>query len=366
MNMRLEALRALMREREVPALLVSAVANRRYISGFSGSAGNLLISDEAALLFTDGRYTVQPGARRTTFSLRTVSSERPLLTLIVEAVSELGLDIIGFEAAHTTVAAHTALVDALVKQGDTVPELRPVEGLVEQLREVKDAAELTTLRRAIAITDAAITAVIPELRPEHSELQAAWMLEVALRERGAEAISFPIIVAAGRNAALPHAQPGTTLLGSGQPIIIDMGGRVAGYHADLTRTIVLGEPDATFREIYGTVLAAQQRAIAGLRAGLRTSDADALAREPIEAAGYGKAFSHSLGHGVGLYIHEGPALRKPMPGQEDKAPLLRAGVVTSVEPGIYLADWGGVRIEDLVLITDEGCEVLSAAPKLSI
>lgn len=366
MNMRLEVLRALMRERDLPALLVSSSANRRYLSGFSGSAGSLLISHDAALLFTDGRYTAQVRRQTADFSLRTISSEQPFPGLFAEAIAELGLSAIGFDAAHTTVAAHQGLIEALQKRGGAVPELRAVEGLVEQLREVKDVAELTTLRRAIAITDAAISGVLPELRPEHSERQAAWMLEVALRERGADAISFPIIVAAGENAALPHAQPGDALLGRGQPIIIDMGGRIDGYHADLTRTIVLGEPDAKFREVYNTVLTAQQRAIAGLRAGIKTSEVDALARDHIAAAGYGEAFSHSLGHGVGLSIHEGPSLRKPPPDQEDKAPTLRAGVVTSVEPGIYLEGWGGVRIEDLVLITETGCEVLSQAAKLAL
>jgi Xaa-Pro aminopeptidase len=184
------------------------------------------------------------------------------------------------------------------------------------------------------------------------------MLEVAMRERGAEGVSFPIIVAAGRKSAMPHAEPGDEPLGSGQPIVIDMGARYAGYHADLTRTVVLGTPDERFRQIYNTVLDAQQHAIRELRPGLSGPEADALARSKIEAAGFKEAFGHSLGHGVGLHIHEGPSL------SQSSKHTLRAGNVFSVEPGIYLDDWGGIRIEDLALLHEHGCEVLSQAPKM--
>jgi Xaa-Pro aminopeptidase len=184
------------------------------------------------------------------------------------------------------------------------------------------------------------------------------MLEVAMRERGAEGISFPIIVAAGHKSAMPHAEPGDEPLGSGQPVVIDMGARYAGYHADLTRTVVLGTPDERFWNIYAIVLDAQQHAIRELRPGLSGLDADALARSKIEAAGFGDAFGHSLGHGVGLYIHEGPTL------SQSSKHTLRAGNIFSVEPGIYLDDWGGIRIEDLALLHEHGCEVLSQAPKM--
>ena len=362
MNDRLSRLRATMRERGLPALLVSAPANRRYISGFSGSSGALLITAEAALLFTDGRYVIQARREAPAFSLReVVNPDRPLADLLAEAAAELDLRMVGFEAAHVSVADHYALAKALF---DSPVELDAVERVVEALREVKDAEELATLRSAIAITDAAITAVIPQLRAEMSERQAAWMLEVAMREGGADALSFPIIVAAGPNSALPHARPGDDALGAGRPIVIDMGARLGGYHADLTRTICIGEPDAQFWMIYNIVLEAQRRALDGLRPGLRCNAADALAREHIAAAGYGDQFGHGLGHGVGLDIHEGPSLRRAAAGHEQSGPRLQAGNVTSVEPGIYLEGWGGVRIEDLALITADGCEVLSQAAKL--
>jgi Xaa-Pro aminopeptidase len=359
MQQRLARLRAAMAEQGLPALLVGSPANRRYLSGFSGSYGWLLLTADAALIFTDSRYSIQAAREAPDFALRQVSNpDRPLPALLTEAAAELGLSTIACEAAHLSLAEHRQLSAAL---GEDVT-LTPSEGLVEELREIKDAAELTTLRRAIALTDAALAAVLTRLTPQMIEREAAGMLEMAMRLGGAEAVSFPIIVAAGPNSALPHAQPGDAPLGEGQPIVIDMGARVDGYHADLTRTIVLGQPDARFWEIYDLVLAAQRSAIAGLRPGLPAHMADALARDVIAEAGYGGQFGHGLGHGVGLNIHEGPGLRRAAPGA-DSAPL-RPGMVTSIEPGIYLEDWGGVRIEDLVLITDAGCEVLSRAPKL--
>jgi Xaa-Pro aminopeptidase len=359
MDHRLARLRAALDEAGLPALLVSAPANRRYLSGFTGSYGWLLITPEATLLFTDSRYTLRAAAEAPGYRVGELANPgRPLAAALADAARELALPRIAFEAAHTSVADHANLAASL---GDAV-ELLPCEGVVEGLRQVKDTAELALLRHAAAITDAAITAVTPQLRPEHGEREAAWMLELAMREGGADEIGFPIIVAAGPNAAMPHYHPGDAPLGEGRPIIIDMGARLAGYHADLTRTIVLGTPDDQFWAIYDIVLEAQRRALAGLRPGALSSDVDALAREHIAAAGYGANFGHGLGHGVGLNIHEGPQLRRA--GPETAGAPLQAGMVTSVEPGIYLPGWGGVRIEDLALITADGVELLSQAPKL--
>jgi Xaa-Pro aminopeptidase len=358
---RLARLRAAMAAGGVPALLVSAPANRRYLSGFTGSSGCLIVAPEAALILTDNRYFIQVGREAPAFQLREIANPgRPLPQAVAEAAAELGLDGLAFEADHLTVAEHGRLTAAL---GDSV-ELTPSTGLVERLREIKDAAEIATLRRAAAITDAAIAAVLPQLRPDHSEREAAWMLEVAMRERGAAGPSFSIIVAAGPNGAQPHARPGDEPLGEGRPIIIDMGALLDGYHADLTRTVCIGAPDARLREIYPIVLEAQRRAIAGLRAGALTAAVDALARDHIAAAGYGEQFGHGLGHGVGLDIHEGPSVRRAPEGSQGQP--LQAGMVTSVEPGIYLEGWGGVRIEDLALVTEDGCELLSTAPYLAL
>jgi Xaa-Pro aminopeptidase len=359
MQTRLDALRAALRAHELEALLITNAANRRYISGFSGSAGVLLVTDDDAVLLTDFRYRSRAAQEAPAFRARETSSEQSLPKLLAATAVELGVQQIGFEAQHVSVARFTQFTKAIEETDAPVkPNMPPTEGIVEALREVKDSDELALLRRAIAITDDAFAAVVPTLTPQHSERQAAWMLEAAMRERGAEAISFPIIVAAGRNAASPHAQAGEALLGSGQPIVIDMGARYAGYHADLTRTIVLGDADARFWNIYGIVYEAQQQAIAHIHAGISGPTADALARDPITAAGFGETFGHSLGHGVGLDVHEGPTLART------SEHTLRPGNVFSIEPGIYLEDWGGVRIEDLALLSETGCEVLSQAPKL--
>ncbi len=361
MSDRLTRLRAILAERNLPALLIGATSNRQYISGFSGSAGSILVTQEAALVFTDFRYRIQVAREAPDFILRETSASAPLHTLVAEAAAELELACIGFEANHTNVTAYNRLVKALADrfQGSTAPELQAADGIVEQLREIKDAAEMEILRRAIAITDAAIEAVIPQLRPDHTERQVAWMLEIAMRELGADGVSFPIIVAAGPNSALPHARPGDEPLGSGRPVVIDMGALLNGYHADLTRTIVLGEADEQFWRVYNAVLEAQRQAIAGLRAGISGHQGDALARDYLEEMGFGAQFGHSLGHGVGMDIHEGPSLRRNV---EQSLP---ANSIVSVEPGVYIDGWGGVRIEDLVLLDDQGCEVLSKARKIS-
>jgi Xaa-Pro aminopeptidase len=359
MNDRVERLRAALAETELRAVLIGAPANRRYISGFSGSYGWLVVTPVDSFILTDSRYRVQAARESPGFALREiVNPSKTMPEALAALAAELGLTTLGFEAGHTSVAEHGRLSAAL---GGTV-ELAPTEGLVEGLRQVKDESELALLRQAIAITDAAIEDVAPRLRPEQTERQAAWLLEQAMRERGAEAAAFPIIVAAGPNAALPHHRPGDDTLGEGRPIVIDMGARFNGYNADLTRTMVIGAAGERFWEVYDTVLEAQQKAIRGARPGALAHEVDALARDHITAAGHGEHFSHGLGHGIGLDVHEGPSLRWTLPGGTS-APL-QAGMVTSVEPGIYIEGWGGVRIEDLVLITSGGSEVLSRAGKL--
>lgn len=357
-NQRIKDVRLLMREQEIEALLVTTPPNRRYLSGFSGSAGSLLITATHALIFTDFRYRVQVEREAPSFTLHEVSHTNTLSHIIPRMAAELGVQQIAFESQNMTVATHQRLVAEMARNPDyPAPTLHGVEGLVEILREVKDSDEIVALRQAIEITDSALAAVLPHLRPDQTERQAAWMLEVAMRERGADRVSFPIIVAAGTNTAMPHARPGDSLLGSGCPIVIDMGACLNGYHADLTRTVVLGEPDTRFWTIYHTVLEAQQRAITAIRVGITGAEADAIARDAISAAGFGDAFGHGLGHGVGLDIHEAPRLG---PASEN---TLCAGNVFSVEPGIYLEDWGGVRIEDLVVLHETGCELLSQAPR---
>ncbi len=234
-------------------------------------------------------------------------------------------------------------------------EWLPLEEVGEELREVKVPVELAAIRRALNLTETVFQQVAELLTPGMTEAETAWEIERRLREGGSEGVAFEPIVAGGPNSAMPHHRPGDYILQPGEPIIIDMGARVDGYCADLTRTLVLGEADEQFRKIYRLVRQAQEMAERELKAGMDSLAGDALARDVIAAAGYGEAFGHSLGHGVGLAVHESPSLS---PSAERKS-ILKADSVMTVEPGIYLTGWGGVRLEDMVRLTDEGAEVLN-------
>lgn len=360
MQHRLAHVRQLMHDQRLDALVITNVANRRYLSGFTGSAGTLLVSAERALLFSDFRYQAQAAQEAPDFEFRLLANASALPSALLAALREQGLDTprarLGFESADVSVAQYSVWQQAFKTEQLQVSWLA-TEGLVEQVRLHKDAAELATLRRAIAITDQAFAAVRPLLRPEMRERDVAWELEKAMRERGADGVAFDIIVAGGDNGSRPHARAGDDQLGRGRPIVMDFGARLEGYHADMTRTVILGEADEQFWQVYNTVLAAQQAAEAGVRPGLTGQQADSIAREQIAAAGYGDAFGHSLGHGVGLVIHEGPRLA------QTSQDLLAAGAVVSIEPGIYLLGWGGVRIEDLVVLTETGLDVLTQSSK---
>ena len=339
----------------IDGLLVSNDQNRRYVSGFTGSSGYLLVTAEQALLLTDFRYIEQATAQAPDFSV--VKIEARPAPAIAEQVKALGLRCFGFESEDVTIAAHQRLLEAL---HETAPDAQavPATGMVEALREVKDGRERDLLRRAVEVGDRAFEHVAARLKPGMTERQVAWQLETHMREHGAERVSFDIIVAAGPHGAMPHHRPTDRPIQSGEPIVIDMGCRLNGYCSDLTRTITLGEADAKFWEIYWIVLRAQQTCEDGLRAGMLGKDADALARGVIEAAGHGEQFGHGTGHGVGLEVHEGPLVSKT----RGEAPLPEGSVVT-VEPGIYLPGWGGVRIEDMVVVGQARCQVLTTAHK---
>lgn len=352
---RLERLRAELHTRDVDAVLISDATNRRYFSGFTGSAGTLLVTAKDALLLSDFRYGEQAPREAPLFEFRLVVGEAKLAEQLADLLPTLGVQRLGFEADNMTVARLDALKRGLDEAKTTV-QWHPFTGLA-QLRQVKDADELALLQRAIQITDEAFDATITLMQPTMRERELAWELEKAMRERGADGISFPIIVAAGPNGAQPHARAGDAQLGTGRPIVIDFGAQYAGYHADCTRTVLLGRPDDQFWTIYNTVLAAQESAIKNIRAGMISVEADATARDLIKAAGYGEQFGHGLGHGVGLDVHEGP--RVSWLGED----TLPSGAVFSIEPGIYVPGWGGVRIEDLALLTDNGTQVLSHARK---
>ena len=237
------------------------------------------------------------------------------------------------------------------------PKLMATTSLADQLRAVKEPEELATIEHAIYIADTAMEQVSERLRPGMTEKEVAWQMELAMRELGADAISFDTIVAAGPNGARPHHQTSDYVLQRGEPVVIDMGARYKGYCSDMTRTFVLGAADETFRKVYDTVLAAQEVAEATVRSGLTGIEVDGLARKVIEEAGYGERFGHSLGHGIGLAVHELPGVGPRSEG------VLEDGMVFSVEPGIYLTGWGGVRIEDLVVLENGVARNLNKAHK---
>jgi Xaa-Pro aminopeptidase len=356
---RLAAVRNLLPEAGLDALLVSCPENRRYLSGFTAkdshlneSSGFLLITQEKAYVLTDFRYRDWAAAEAPLFAIEIYT--KGLAKLLPELLQGAGIGRLGFETHFLTYYTFQRLTQEMAAAGLPVV-WQPVEDLVEQAREIKDAEEVRLITRSLAITEKVIAAVGAQLRPGLAEQEAAWMIELALRENGAEGPSFPPMVAYGSNSARPHHDPGERRLQPGEPVIIDMGAVYQGYCSDMTRTFFLGEPDAKFKEIYSIVRRAQQTAEAGIKAGMMSDAADGLARAVIEAAGYKEAFGHSLGHGVGLAVHENPSL-SPM---KERAVALQAGMIATVEPGIYLSDWGGVRLEDMILVQPDGARVLN-------
>ena len=356
MKARLDKIRAKFEEAGIDCLMVSSGENRRYLSGFTGSAGSLFITATDAVLATDFRYVEQAGNQSPDFRVHRMMGGGGWLGGLL---GELGINRLGFESAHVTVASHSGIQKAI---DDSDPKLDmtlvSTSGLVEELRAVKDADEMAILTKSIEIADEAFAQVAPTIRPGHTEVEVAWMLEKAMRELGAESVSFETIVAAGPNAALPHHRPADVPILEGQPLIIDMGAKYQGYCSDLSRTICLGSYDDTFRKVYDTVLGAQLTAIATVEKGMTAGDADGLARAVIEEAGYGDNFGHSLGHGVGLAVHE-------MPGVGPNGTMvLEDTMAFTIEPGIYITGWGGVRIEDVVVLENGRARVISNAPKI--
>ncbi len=355
MSDRKDLLLAQLPEKELDAMLISTPENRRYLSGFTGSAGYLLISQGPAVLVTDSRYTEQATQQAPDFQVLQVRSGWDWLTKWLE---ETGVKRLGFESQNMTVATYNNLLEAL-KKHDSLSQVSMVatSGLTEDQRIIKDGEELAMLQKAIDASDAAMEAVCPEIREGMTEREVAWRMEVVMRDLGADGISFDTIVAAGPNGAMAHHRPSDRPINSGEPIVIDMGAMVDGYCSDITRTVVVGEPDETFRKVYDTVLGAQLTAINTVKTGMTGEECDGLARTVIVEAGYGDNFGHSLGHGVGLAVHEYPRVAPKSPDR------LQNDTVFTVEPGIYITGWGGVRIEDIVILGDDGATTLSKASK---
>ena len=357
MSLKLQKLREQIQEEELDAILISTPENRRYMSGFTGSAGWLLVSSDKATLATDFRYVEQAGNQAPDFDIHRTQRG---LGWFPEWAAEHGVKRIGFESQDITVSAHEAFLKAIQEaENSNDPELVPTKGVVEKLRIYKDSDELALLTEAIRIADEALDEVGPRIEPGITEEAVAWELEKAMRERGAEMISFDTIVGAGPNGALPHHRADETVIKPNDAIVIDMGAKYEGYCSDLTRTFFVGEPDDKFREIYGIVLQAQLAAEEQVTAGMTGKEADAIARDIIADAGHGDEFGHSLGHGVGLAVHEFPHV-----GPTAEEDVLEDGMVFTIEPGIYIPGWGGVRIEDMVVMENGKARVISKARKL--
>jgi Xaa-Pro aminopeptidase len=334
----------------VDGILITGAANRRWLSGFTGSAGQLLVTRERAVLSTDSRYWEQAAQQAPSFEVYRHKNEKDDTLKFLQSG---GANRIGFEAKHVTVAELKALRK---NRGFT---WRPLDPTIEPFRAVKSEDELASIRAAARMTDETI-AQFPRLaRMGLSERDAAWELEKLMRDAGADRPAFDIIVASGPNSALPHHRPGDRLLRPGDIVVVDLGAEVSGYKSDLTRSFYLGEPaDERFLEIYGTVLQAQRAAIEGICPGVIGKSVDSLARNVIEGAGHGEHFGHGTGHSLGLEIHEDPRFSRL-----SKKVIIPENAVMTVEPGIYLPGYGGVRIEDLILVTQEGPSYLSQAPK---
>ncbi|MBI2875666.1 MAG: aminopeptidase P family protein [Candidatus Tectomicrobia bacterium] len=343
---RVAALRDKLGALDVAGLLVTQLDNVRYLSGFTGTAGVVLVTAQEAFFLTDSRYTTQ--AKAQVAGLFTVLEHRKILERMIELIGSLGIARVGFEAPSLSYAQYRQLQQALSSQ-----ELLPCEKVVEELRAVKDEGEVQQIRGAIALVAEALRAVRPRLRPGVEERAVALDFEVCLRRMGAEKIAFDVIVASGARSALPHGVASAKAIQSGDLVVFDCGATFQGYNSDLTRTWMIEKSDPRQEEIYRIVAEAQRKAIEAIKPGVCTHEVDAVARTVIQEAGYGEFFGHGTGHGVGLALHEEPSLSR------DEGPALKEGMVVTVEPGIYLPDWGGVRIEDMVLVTREGHEVLT-------
>ena len=356
---RIQAIRQKLAEKNLDALMVSLAENRFYLSGFSSAdiqcdeyAAHLFITREKLVLATSSIYAL--AARQECPGWEIFCHKEGLAKALPEIVQKHAIRSMGFEDARLTVRVHAEMAEALKKAGLST-SFRPCQGMVEGLRVIKSGQEVLAMKKALDLAERAFESVLPRLACGMTEKQAAWLLESAMREAGAEGMAFPIIVAAGENAALPHAVPGDRPIQPGAPLLFDWGARLGGYCSDISRTVVLGAGrDTLFKKVFQAVSEAQEKATQAIRPGAVCKAVDAVARGHIAAMGFGQNFTHGLGHGVGLAVHEAPSVRVNVDT------VLEPGMVCTVEPGIYIQGWGGVRLENMVVVTQDGAEVLNS------
>lgn len=337
-------------ERKLDAFLVAFSPNLRYLTGFTGSNGNLLVTANRAILFTDPRYQIQAGQET---SCEVKIAKGPLVVDIAAAIQRLRLRRIGYEPGRMTCDLYESLESRLPARAS----LQRVSGWIEQMRTIKSASELERIRRSVDTNSRAFELTVTRVRPGMKEQDLATELEYRMRKLGAEKPSFDTIVAGGVRGALPHAQPTAAALTAGSLVVVDMGAFQDGYASDMTRMLFLGSPSNKVKRTYRAVLEAQLAAIDAVRAGVSTAHVDRQARKVLKGYGLDEAFVHSTGHGLGLEIHEPPRI-----GKRDKG-RLEAGMAVTIEPGVYIEGFGGIRIEDTVEVTPSGCRILTPTSK---
>lgn len=344
--------------KELPdALWITRPENRRYLSGYTAddpqmdeSAGSLLIWKRGAVLITDSRYTLQ--AQKEVKAARVVTMKKDIIDALLRVLRRTNINTLGFEEDHLSYG----MVRRIRRAFRTLPgrlRLKGITNAVEGLRVIKDPSEIRNIKEAIKIVSKVLDEVINSIRPGMSEKEIARRIETLSLDAGAEAVSFPPIVAGGPNGAMPHAEPTDRRIKAGEPIIIDAGVRVKGYCSDITRTVFLGTPKKKFKRIYALIREAQLTAIRSIKEGVMSDELDRVARDIIKEGGFGDKFNHTLGHGVGLMVHEAPRLGPGNPV------MLKEGMVVTVEPGIYLPGSGGVRLEEMVLVTKKRARLLT-------
>jgi Xaa-Pro aminopeptidase len=342
-------IQAIVGEKSLEGILFFSPENIRYLTGFSGSEGYLLIGKDANLLLVDSRYITQ--AQEETHDCRIVLLNKGIKSVATQ-ISDLGLKRLGFEAQHISVALFGQLQENL-QDIDMVP----IKDEFERLRGLKSDEEILLIQQAVQVAEDAWKKILGMIKQGTREDELALELEYRMKKGGAEAVAFDIIVAAGPRTALPHAQPTTRPIEEGDFVLFDFGARYQGYCSDESCTVVAGQATEEEKHIYSIVKDAHDKAIEQVKPGVKLAEIDAAARDYINQAGHGEHFGHGTGHGVGLAVHEWPTVGK------DSRDVAEAGMVFTIEPGIYIPEWGGVRIEDMVLVTPDGCEVLTAIPK---
>ena len=356
-------IRAVLRAQELDALVVTSLANVLYLTNFSGSSAIVVLTTDGLQFITDSRYvTALDGTRGTADEcpgLELVVVDGSYDVLLARTLAASPARRIGFEAAHLTVSRHNWLEAALASESEAAKEFVPTEGVVERARVRKDEYEITTLREAGRRLSAVAREVMSLIREGQTEREVAMTIDWEIRRAGFSRLAFDTIVAGGPNGALPHAQPGERKLSKHDLVVLDFGGVYDSYCVDLTRTVCIGQPGERARTVHGAVREAHDLAIAAVQPGRSRFDIDAAARDALTRRGLGDVFGHGTGHGLGIEIHEEPRITRRRPDVDDRDEAVQPGMVFTIEPGAYLPDWGGVRIEDDVLVTADGVEVLT-------